>query len=269
MDKVLGFIGSGNMGQAMIGGITGAGLVKSGNVVVFDISREKLDEMAQTYKVSTTTDACEVTRQADIIILAVKPDVYEPVMRQIKDFVTPGKVIVTIAAGKTIADVEAVLGPDVKVVRTMPNTPALVNEGMAAICPNKNVTDAELAEVKRIYESFGKAEVVPERLIDSVVGISGSSPAYVFMFIEALADAGVIGGLPRDKAYRFAAQAVLGSARMVLESGKHPGALKDAVCSPGGTTIDAVATLEAEGFRSAVIKAAVDAMEKSRAMSAR
>lgn len=267
MKKTIGFIGSGNMGQAMIGGIIKAGLVESSNIIISDISQDKLDIMAKTYSVRTTTDACEVARQADIIVLAVKPDIYNQVMLQIKSFVNSEKVIVTIAAGKTIADIEAVLGQDVKVVRTMPNTPALVNEGMAALCHNKHVTAEELAEVKSIYESFGKAEAVSEQLIDSVIGISGSAPAYVFMFIEALADAGVLGGMPRDKAYRFAAQAVLGSAKMVLETGKHPGELKDAVCSPAGTTIEAVAALETEGFRAAVIKAAVKAMDKAKTMS--
>ena len=267
MNRILGFIGSGNMGQAMIGGVAKAKLFSGQQIIVSDLDVLKLQALNNTYGVKTTTDSREVAAKADLIVLAVKPNVYDSVLKSIKSVITGNKIIITIAAGVSIADVEAILGEDVKIVRTMPNTPALVNEGMAALCRNGNVSDGELAEVKAIYESFGKAEVIPEYMIDSVIGISGSSPAYAFMFIEALADAGVIGGLPRDKAYKFAAQAVLGSARMVLETGKHPGELKDMVCSPGGTTIEAVATLEAEGFRSAIIKAVVDCMKKSQEMT--
>ena len=267
MSRILGFIGSGNMGQAMIGGVVKAKLFESRDIIVSDRDQAKLETIQKTYGVQTTTDSLEVARKADLLILAVKPNIYPQVLESIKDVLTPKKIIITIAAGVAIAEVESIIGPEAKIVRTMPNTPALVNEGMSALCPNSNVAEGDLAEVKAIYESFGKAEIVEEKLIDSVVGISGSSPAYVFMFIEALADAGVLGGMARDKAYKFAAQAVLGSAKMVLETGRHPGDLKDMVCSPGGTTIEAVATLESEGFRQAVIKAVVDCMKKSQAMS--
>lgn len=266
MNKMIGFIGSGNMGQAMIGGIVKSGLVESKSITVSDINEVKLQKISDKYGVKVTVDSTKLVEECDIIFLAVKPNVYNTVLSTIEKYVTPDKIIVSIAAGKSIESVEAILGCDKKIIRTMPNTPALVNEGMAGICRNKNVKDEELEFVKNIFESFGKAEVIPEYLIDSVVGISGSSPAYVFMFIEALADAGVMGGMPRDKAYKFAAQAVLGSAKMVLELHKHPGELKDMVCSPAGTTIDAVATLEALGFRSAVIKATTDCIKKSKEM---
>lgn len=266
MNKLIGFIGSGNMGQAIIGGIVKSGLVESKNIIVSDIDESKIQKVSDKYGVKVTVDSTKLAEKCDIIFLAVKPNVYNTVLNSIKKYVTPDKIIVSIAAGRSIESIEAILGCDKKIIRTMPNTPALVNEGMAGICRNKNVKDEELEFVKSIFESFGKAEIIPEYLIDSVVGISGSSPAYVFMFIEALADAGVMGGMPRDKAYKFAAQAVLGSAKMVLELNKHPGELKDMVCSPGGTTIDAVATLEALGFRSAVIKAAADCIKKSKEM---
>lgn len=266
MNRVLGFIGSGNMGQAMLGGILENELFKSDQIIVCDLDEQKLKDMSDMYGIQTTTSSRELAAKADIIVLAIKPNIYNPVMESIKDLITGDKIIVTIAAGKTIANIEAILGQDTKVIRTMPNTPALVGEGMSALCCNKNVTSAELNEVKTIYESFGQAEVVSENLIDSIIGISGSSPAFVFMFIEALADAGVLYGLPRDKAYKFASQAVLGSAKMVLVTGKHPGELKDMVCSPGGTTIEAVSTLEAEGFRAAVIKAVNDCVNKAREM---
>ena len=267
MKKVIGFIGSGNMGQAMIGGIIKSGLVESSSVIVSDVDQKKLDYIVGEYKTQVTTDSIELVEKADVIFLAVKPNIYNGVIKQIKDFVTDEKIIVSIAAGQTLGSLQERLGKTVKIVRVMPNTPALVGEGMAAICKNENVSAEELGFVKQLFESFGKAEEISEYLFDSVVGVSGSSPAYVFMFIEALADAAVMGGLARDKAYKFAAQAVLGSAKMVLETGKHPGELKDMVCSPGGTTIEAVAALEEAGFRNAVIKCVKECMRKSIEMS--
>jgi len=267
MEKVVGFIGSGNMGQAMIGGIIESGLVESGNIIVSDLDENKLDYIQSEYKTQVTQDSLKVVKHSDVIFLAVKPNIYDVVLHQIKDYVDEDKIIVSIAAGKTLEYLEGILGEKTKIVRAMPNTPALVTEGMAGICKNNNVTKTEMAFVKHLFESFGKAEEVAEYLFDSVTAVSGSSPAYVFMFIEALADGAVLGGMPRDKAYTFAAQAVLGSAKMVLETGKHPGELKDMVCSPGGTTIEAVAELEEKGFRNAVISAVKKCMEKSKEMS--
>jgi len=155
----------------------------------------------------------------------------------------------------------------VKIIRTMPNTPAMVCEGMTAVCPNPLVSKQELEYICKLLSSFGKAEVVAEYMMDAVVAVSGSSPAYVFMFIEAMADAAVKEGLPRDKAYKFAAQAVYGSAKMVLETGKHPAVLKDMVCSPAGTTIDAVEVLERNGFRSSVMQAMDACAKKAKALS--
>ena len=159
------------------------------------------------------------------------------------------------------------LGHDRKIVRAMPNTPSLVNAGMTSVTPNALVTSEDVADVLNIFRCFGEAEVIAEPMIHPVVGVSGSAPAYVFMFIEAMADAAVLGGMPRAQAYKFAAQAVMGSAKMVLETGKHPGELKDMVCSPGGTTIEAVRVLEDRGFRSAVIEAMEKCMEKSEKLS--
>ena len=173
-------------------------------------------------------------------------------------------IVVSIAPGKTLAYFEENLGRRVKVVRCMPNTPALVGEGCTGVCANKNVKKEELEQVLALIRSFGVAEAVPESLMDVVVGVSGSSPAYVFMFIEAMADQAVAAGMPRKQAYQFAAQAVLGSAKMVLETGMHPGELKDMVCSPGGTTIQAVKVLEEKGMRAAVMDAMEACIEKSR-----
>ena len=157
-------------------------------------------------------------------------------------------------------------GKDVKIVRTMPNTPALVGEGITAACCNENVTPNELDSVVNILKGFGKCEVISENLMDVVVSVSSSSPAYVFMFIEAMADAAVADGMPRAQAYEFAAQAVLGSAKMVLETRKHPGELKDMVCSPAGTTIEAVRVLEEKGMRSAVFEAMKACTRKAKGM---
>ena len=197
----------------------------------------------------------EVVEKAEVIILSVKPQFYESVINEIKDDIKKEQIVITIAPGKTLAWLSEKFGKDVKLVRTMPNTPAMVGEGMTAACPNEHMTEEEIAYVRTLLESFSRVEIVPERLMDVVVSVSGSSPAYVFVMIEAMADAAVSGGMPRAQAYQFAAQAVLGSAKMVLDTGKHPGELKDMVCSPAGTTIEAVRTLEERGFRSAIIEA--------------
>ncbi len=165
------------------------------------------------------------------------------------------KIVISIAPGKPIVLFESILGEGAKILRTMPNTPAMVGEGMSAICPNKNITEEELELLQNIFATFGKVEQIEEKLFDAYVAVAGSSPAYVYMLIEAMGDAAVLGGMPRAQAYRFAAQSVLGAAKMVLESNLHPGVLKDQVCSPGGTTIEGVAVLEDRGFRSAIIEA--------------
>ena len=246
------------MGGAIIGGIISSALVAPGNITASDPSDKAR---------CITDDNPAAVSDADIVFLAVKPNIYPAVCAQIKGHMKPDAIVVTIAAGQTLAHMAEMLGDDVKVVRTMPNTPALVGEGMAALCPNAGVSKEDLADVEAIFNSFGKCEVITENLFDAVVGVSGSSPAYVYMFIEAMADAAVADGLPRDKAYKFAAQAVLGSAKMVLETGRHPGDLKDMVCSPGGTTIKAVIELENAGFRSAVMRGTEACIEKSREMS--
>ncbi len=267
MNKTIGFIGGGNMGGAIIGGIVKAGLAKPEEILVSDLNEAGLSQLKEKYGVQTTTDNMLVAGAADILFLAVKPGVYPTVIGEIRDVVKQEAVIVSIAAGQSIEKVEALFGKPIRLMRVMPNTPALVGEGMSALSPNSNMSQDEIDEVAAIFNSLGKSEVVPESLMDAVVGVSGSSPAYVYMFIEAMADAAVADGMPRAQAYKFAAQAVLGSARMVLETGMHPGALKDMVCSPGGTTIEAVAVLEQEGFRSAVIKAQRACTEKSREMT--
>ena len=260
----IGFIGTGNMGSAMMGGIVSAGMVDADNVMASDIFQAVVDRVNEELGVKVTTDNRDVVDFADIIFLAVKPQYLAGAIDGIKDMDYTDKIVVSIAAGQSLERLTGMFGKELKLIRVMPNTPALVGEGMSALSPNSLVTEEEAATVLKLFESFGQAEIVPEKLQDAVVGISGSSPAYVYMFIEALADGAVAEGMPRAQAYKFAAQAVLGSAKMVLETGEHPGVLKDAVCSPAGTTIEAVATLEALGFRNAVIEAERVCIDKSK-----
>ncbi|MCT4507268.1 MAG: pyrroline-5-carboxylate reductase [Tepidibacter sp.] len=266
MNKIIGFIGCGNMGKAMIGGVVKSNLLSNSNIIVSDEDKGSLDIISNEYSVKTAIDNKEVAKASDIIVLSVKPNIYDLVIDEIKDFVKEDVVIVSIAAGKTIKDIEDAFGKDIKMVRTMPNTPALVGEGMTGICFNKNISKEETEEVVNIFKSFGKIEIIDEKLMEVFISTSGSSPSYVFMFIEAMADAAVADGMSRDKAYKIAAQAVLGSAKMVLETKKHPGELKDMVCSPGGTTIEAVTTLEEYGFRNAIIKAMRECTKKAKDM---
>ena len=251
----LAFIGAGNMAQAMIGGVLRKGLLPKNEIIATAATQKTIDTVAAQYGVNVTLDNKEAAK-ADIIVLAVKPVYY----------VSSEQIIVTIAAGKSVAWVEEAFGGSHKIVRTMPNTPALVGEGITAVCPNANVGEEDLKQVCDILESFGKAEVISEKIMDAVIAVSGSSPAYVFLFIEAMADAAVAEGMPRAQAYQFAAQSVLGSAKMVLETGKHPGELKDMVCSPAGTTIDAVRVLEQGGLRGIVMDAMHACAEKNRNM---
>lgn len=249
----LGFIGAGNMAQAIIGGVLHSGLIEAKEMIASAASQTTIDRVSETFGIKTTLDNRQVAK-AEILFLAVKPIYLQQVIEEIKGEITGETVVVSIAAGKDLAWLEERLGSECKIIRTMPNTPALVGEGITAVCPNKKIEKQELEEVLAILKSFGKAEVVAESIMDAVVAVSGSSPAYVFMFIEAMADAAVAEGMPRAQAYQFAAQSVLGSAKMVLETGKHPGELKDMVCSPAGTTIEAVQSLENHGFRGTVME---------------
>lgn len=262
----LGFVGCGNMATAMMKGIIGNQIVEKEDIIGADLSKESISKAEKELGINVTQDNKEVAKNADILVLSVKPQFYESVIQEIKDVVTDMQLIVTIAPGKTLEWLGAQFGKKVKIVRTMPNTPALVGEGITAACYNENVEKEELDKVVSILEGFGKCEVISEHLMDVVVSVSGSSPAYVFMFIEAMADAAVADGMPRAQAYEFAAQAVLGSAKMVLETGKHPGELKDMVCSPGGTTIEAVRVLEEKGMRSAVFEAMKACTRKAKGM---
>ena len=261
----IGFIGCGNMAGAMIRGILKSGMVNGQEIMASAKSEATRARIREDLKIQEGSNK-EVAAFADVLFLAVKPQYYEEVIREVRDDVRAETVIVTIAPGKTLAWLSEQFGGERKIVRTMPNTPAMVGEGMSGLCPNELITEADLSVVKDLFCAFGKAEVVAEHLLDVVTSVAGSSPAYIFMIIEAMADGAVADGMPRAQAYEFAAQAVLGSAKMVLETGMHPGALKDMVCSPGGTTIEAVRVLEDKGLRSALIEAEKACVRKARGM---
>lgn len=263
--KKIGFIGMGNMGQAMLKGCLN--IFKTEELLFTDVSEKCCEEVKGKTGVDYAADAFVCAESVKCIVLAVKPQVYPVVLEGLKGKIRPEQMVISIAPSYSIAQVKEGLGEDVRVVRAMPNTPAMVGEGMSGVCFSDDCySDEERELIYSYFSSFGKMEVVPESLINAVTVVSGSSPAFVYMFIEALADSAVRAGMPRDKAYVFAAQAVMGSAKMVLETGEHPGKLKDNVCSPGGTTIDGVAVLEERGLRSAVIEAAAAVYDKCNRM---
>lgn len=251
---LMGFIGAGNMGYPMLVGAKNA--FGASQVVFAEASSERRESVKQQTGLNDMKDNKSLASSVKYIILAVKPQFLNDVFDDIKDVVTTDQVIISIAAGVTIENIKHSLGNEVRIVRAMPNTPAMVNEGMSGICFSKDTyTEEEKEVVFKLFSSFGKYQIFDENLMNAVVCANGSSPAYVYMFIEALADSVVQYGIPRDKAYQLVAQTVLGAAKMVMETGEHPGKLKDQVCSPGGTTIAAVAALEEYGFRNAIIKA--------------
>lgn len=267
MEKVIGFIGCGNMAQAMMGSIIKANLVPRENVIASDIMSSLRETVENKYNIRTTTDNKQVASEADYLILAVKPNIYEIVLIEIKDYIKDTGVVIGIGAGISSNFLKSNLNQGTKFLKVMPNTPAMVGEGMTAIAKSDIFDKEEMDEVMKIFNCLGRTEIISESLMDGFTALCGSSPAYVYMMIEAMADGAVLEGIPRAQAYTMAAQAVLGSAKMVLETGLHPGILKDNVCSPGGTTIAAVASLEENGFRSTLIEAIKECADKSREMS--
>lgn len=261
----IGFIGCGNMASAIMGGIIKEKVFAPADVYGTDALPAAVEKAAAQFGIQKVCGNVELVKAVDIVVLAVKPQYYQSVIEEIKDAVD-GQLIITIAPGKTLAWLSEQFGKDVSIVRTMPNTPAMVGCGMTAMCCNDFVTAEDKETAGKILSGFGDYEIISEHLMDAVVAVSGSSPAYVFMMIEAMADAAVMGGMPRPQAYKFAAKAVEGSAAMVSQLSKHPGELKDMVCSPAGTTIEAVRVLEEKGFRSALIECMKICMDKAASM---
>ena len=260
----VGFIGAGNMAKAIIGGMVKKGIYQPKDIIASRRNEKALEELKAEYGILVTTDNQKIIEEADVVFLAVKPQMFPDVITQIADSVKEGQLFVSIAAGKTLEWIGKEFGKKIKLIRTMPNTPAMVGEGCTGFCGNEFVTEKELETVKEIFDSCGTSYQVPENLMDVVGAVAGSAPAYVFMFMEAMADAAVAGGMPREMAYKMASQTVLGSGKLMLETGKHPGVLKDMVCSPGGTTIGGVKVLEEKGMRGSIMEALDSCIQKSR-----
>jgi pyrroline-5-carboxylate reductase len=263
IDKKIAFLGGGNMAEALIKGMIAGNTASPDRILVTDVSVDRLAHLQKTYGVMQKGNA-EAAREADIIILSVKPQVVERVLGEIASVVDERKLVISIAAGVMISKIEKTLKDGSHVVRVMPNTPALVLAGAAAIAGGKNATAGDLALTQSIFSSVGRAVIVEERLMDAVTGLSGSGPAYVFMIIDALSDAGVKAGLPRQLALELAAQTVYGAAKMVLETKEHPGKLRDMVTSPGGTTIEGLHALEKGKLRATLMNAVEAATARSR-----
>ena len=263
----LGIIGAGNMGSSILKGVITSNFLVSDDITVFDLNQEKVENLIKKYGIKAAESENELVEKSNILILSVKPNIVPIVLKKIKDKLNKNTIILSIAAGISINFIEKNIGSDKKVVRTMPNTPAQVMEGMTAVSFNPNIEETEKKIIFKLLDSFGKSIEIEEKLMHVYTGISGSLPAYVYVFIEALADGGVLEGMPREKAYKIIAQTVLGSAKMILETKKHPGILKDEVTSPGGTTIAALKALEDGKFRGTVIQAVKACIEKSKEMA--
>jgi len=258
----LGFIGAGNMAEAIITGLMQKRVHTPGEIIAFDINPKRMEAMAQRFGIRIAESLEDAALAADTIILAVKPGTIETVVRPIRDLIH-NKLLISIAAGVSIASIQALTSPEARVIRVMPNTPALVMEGVSCLACSPTCRDKDRELALEIFGGIGMCLELDERLINAVTGLSGSGPAYGFLFIEALADGGVRAGLPRDVALKLAAATVKGAAALVLSTGKHPGDLKDMVASPGGTTIEGLAVLESRGFRSAVMDAVFAAYQKA------
>lgn len=266
----LGFIGCGNMGRAMMSGALDKGWTTAERVVIHTHRKETMDTLAAQYGVAVADSNRALAENADIIVLAVKPNIYADVLADIREVLTEGQIILAIAPAYSIASIAALVQNEgVRVARAMPNTPAQIGEGMAGLAFSDNMTEAERALVQSFFESFGKVAVVREDAMHAVGSVSGSSPAFVYMVIEGMAEGAIKLGIPAKDAYTFAAQSVLGAAALVLETGEHPAVLRDAVCSAGGTTIAGVAALEASGFKGAIMEAMDRSSEKFLAMEAK
>ncbi len=264
LGKKIAFLGSGNMAEALVKGLLAAGTAAPDEIVCAEPRAERREELQTRHGVAVTASNLAAVKQADILLLSVKPQVMDALLDEIAPAMDARKLVVSIAAGVPISAIARKLGPTARIVRTMPNTPALVGAGATALARGPHATDADLGQAVALFEAVGTTVVVEEHLLDAVTGLSGSGPAFIFLAIEALADGGVKMGLPRHVAMALAAQTVVGAGQLVLETGDHPGKLKDQVTSPGGTTIAGVHALEAAGFRAALMAAVEAAAKRSR-----
>jgi len=263
--RKLGFIGTGNMAEAIVAGLIRTGASQPQEIWCSARRSERKDELARLHGVQVG-DNVTVARNADVIILSVKPQIMDRVLRELASVLTPDKLVISVAAGVPIEAIERRLPPPARIVRTMPNTPALVGAGATALARGEHATAEDMEVAEQIFRSVGTTVVLDEYQLDAVTGLSGSGPAYVFLIIEALSDAGVKVGLSRYNSQKLAAQTVLGSAKLLIDTGEHPGMLKDKVTSPGGTAIAGLHTLEAGGLRTTLINAVEAASERSRTL---
>ncbi|NOY92138.1 MAG: pyrroline-5-carboxylate reductase [Deltaproteobacteria bacterium] len=267
LKRKIAFIGAGNMAGAILEGLLRAGAAQD-EIWATDPRQERLDELRADHGIRVGRDNAEAVRWANVVLLATKPQVFDRVLPEVAEAVDPETLLISIAAGVPVGAIEARMPEGTRVVRTMPNTPALVDAGATAIAAGAHATAEDLAIAQRIFASVGMTEVMDESLLDAATGLSGSGPAYIFLVIEALSDAGVKVGLRRDQALRLAAQTVLGSAKLLIDTGAHPGQLKDQVTSPGGTAIAGLHTLEAGGLRTTLIDAVEAATQRAAVLGA-
>ena len=261
--KELCVIGCGVMGEAVLGGIVKSGLIVPENITVTRRDSEALRKLNEKFGVKTTSDNREAVSRSDIVIIALKPQVLDSTAKEFGGDIRGDALVISIAAGKTLQKLEDFF-PGRKIIRAMPNLPALVSAGMSIMCGNERVTSEDMATALRLFKTFGGAEELPERLMDAAMSVASCSPAYVAIFIEALADAGVKMGLTRRQSLALAEHAVYGTAKLLIDTDTHPAVLKDRVCSPGGTTIEAVSVLEDKGYRGAIIQAAESALHRAK-----
>jgi pyrroline-5-carboxylate reductase len=267
-DDTVAVIGAGNIGRALIGGMVQGGLLPAERIIATRRSPEALEALAHQFEgLHTTTDNAEAAREASVVLLTIKPQSRAEVIEEIRSVLADDVLLISVLAGITTDTLQANLGRDLAVVRAMPNTPALVDEGATAIAGGAFADPDDLARAEAIFEAVGQAVTVPENLMDAVTGLSGSGPAYVYMFIEALTDAGVKQGLPRKESAQLAAQTVYGAAKLAIETEKHPAILRDEVTTPGGTAIAAVSELESRGLRTTIINAVATATDRSKELN--
>lgn len=264
LDKTIGFLGAGNMAEALIRGLIQGKVVGADRIHASAPRAERQDELRAAYGIAVTGDNVEVARAAEILVLSVKPQILERVVREVAGALQPGALVVSVAAGIDTHTIESLLPSGARVVRAMPNTPALVRAGATAVARGRHATESDLAEARAIFDAVGITVTLDESHLDAVTGLSGSGPAYIFLILEALADAGVKVGLSRRNAQRLAAQTVMGSAKLLLDTDEHPGKLKDMVTSPGGTAIAGLHTLEEGGLRTTLINAVETATKRAR-----
>lgn len=266
-DGKLGFIGVGNMGEALLRGIIGSELMSPADIIASDVNLKKLRCLSGELGIAAVENNHELVRRSHVILLALKPDVIGTVLSEVSSELGEPKWCISIAAGVSIATIESILQAGCPVVRAMPNTPAMVYEGMVAMCPGTYASEDHIHRAQQIFQAVGKVIIVEEKLMDVVTALSGSGPAFVFLIIESLTDAGVQLGLSRADASIMAAQTVLGAGKMAVGTGEHPAVLKNRVTSPGGTTAAGLYELERRGVRASIIDAVVAATLRSRQMS--